>query len=222
MLLAIVGSQGCAVNRTIDPGIALAEAENSQQIPSNYIIQPGDQLDVKFFYTPEFNESVVVRPDGKVSLQLVDDVQAAGQTPAQLDEVLTKAYAGELKDPAVTVLVRTITEPKVYLAGDVAKPGFIPIRTQIGVLQAIDEAGGYLASADLSDVSVIRKGPNNQPITHQVDVEDILDGSLSDSEFLLQPTDVVYVPKRGVAEAANFMDDIRKILMINGLFIPLF
>jgi len=217
-----LGSYGCAAKRTIDPSVALAEAESRYQIPPNYVIQPGDQLDVKFFYTPEFNESVVVRPDGKISLQLVDDVQAAGQTPAQLDEILTQAYSGELKDPAVTVLIRTITEPRVYLAGDVAKPGFITVRSKIGVLQAIDEAGGFLDTANINDVSVIRKGPDNRPMTHEVDLEEILEGSLSDSDFLLEPKDVVYVPKRTVAKAANFMDQIRKIIMLNGLFVPLF
>jgi protein involved in polysaccharide export with SLBB domain len=135
---------------------------------------------------------------------------------------LTNAYSGELKDPAVTVLVRTLTEPRVYLAGDIAKPGFITVRNKIGVLQAIDEAGGFLETANINDVTVIRKGPNNQPLTHEVDVENILDGELSDSDFLLQPTDVVFVPKRGVAKVAGFMDQIRKILMLNGLFIPLF
>jgi protein involved in polysaccharide export with SLBB domain len=223
MLMIVMGFYGCAVKRPVlDPKVALAEVESRYEVPPNYVIQPGDQLDVKFFYTPEFNESVVVRPDGKISLQLVDDVQAAGQTPAKLDEVLTEAYSGELKDPAVTVLVRTITEPRIYLAGDIAKPGFITVRNKIGVLQAIDEAGGFLETANLNDVTVIRKGPNNQPITHEVDVEDILDGELSDSDFLLQPTDVVFVPKRGVAKVASFMDQVRKILMLNGLFVPLF
>ncbi|WP_133716164.1 MULTISPECIES: polysaccharide biosynthesis/export family protein [Methylocaldum] len=222
-LIIIMGCYGCTVNRPVlDPSVALAEVESRYEVPPNYIIQPGDQLDVKFFYTPEFNESVIVRPDGKISLQLIDDVQAAGINPAKLDEVLTNAYSGELKDPAVTVLVRTLTEPRVYLAGDIAKPGFITVRNKIGVLQAIDEAGGFLETANINDVTVIRKGPNNQPLTHEVDVENILDGELSDSDFLLQPTDVVFVPKRGVAKVAGFMDQIRKILMLNGLFIPLF
>jgi len=222
-LLMMLGCYGCAAHkRVIDPSAALAEAKSRYEIPPNYVIQPGDQLDVKFFYTPEFNESAVVRPDGKISLQLVDDVQAAGQTPAQLVELLTKAYSSELKDPAVTVFVRATTEPRVYLAGDVAKPGFIPARDKIGVLQAIEEAGGFLNTADLNDVSVIRKGPDNQPVAHEIDVEDILDGSLSDSDFLLQPEDVVYVPKRTIAKAANFMEQVQTILMLRGLFIPIF
>lgn len=222
VLTALLGCQGCAVKRSHDPGATLAEVESRYEVPANYVIQPGDQLEVKFFYTPEFNESVTVRPDGKISLQLVDDVQAGGKTTAELDEFLTEAYSKELKDPAVTVLVRTMTEPKVYLAGDVANPGFITVRNKIGVLQAIDEAGGFLDSANINHVSVIRKGANDRPETHEIDLEEILDGSLSDSAFLLQPKDVVYVPKRTVAKAANFMDNVRKIIMLNGLFIPLF
>lgn len=223
VLTALLGCQGCAVKkRSIDPGVKLAEVESKYDVPHNYIIQPGDQLEVKFFYTPEFNESVTVRPDGKISLQLVDDVQAAGKTTAELDEFLTEAYSEELKDPAVTVLVRTMTEPKVYLAGDVTNPGFITVRNKIGVLEAIDEAGGFRDSANINNVNVIRKGPNGRPETYEIDVEAILDGSLSDSAFLLQPKDVVYVPRRTVAKAADFMDNIRKIIMLNGLFVPLF
>ena len=65
--------------------------------PPVYIIQPGDQLDIKFFYNPELNENVTVRPDGMISLQLVDEVNAAGMSPAQLDDVLTQKYSHELK-----------------------------------------------------------------------------------------------------------------------------
>ena len=74
-----------------------------------YIIQPGDQLDIKFFYNPELNESVTVRPDGKISLQLVDEVQTAGLQPAELDEMLTRRYSQELKKPEVTVIVKSFT-----------------------------------------------------------------------------------------------------------------
>ncbi len=74
-----------------------------------YIIQPGDQLDVKFFFNPELNESVTVRPDGKISLQLVDEVQAAGLQPAALDEMLTRQYSRELKKPMVTGRSRSLS-----------------------------------------------------------------------------------------------------------------
>ena len=86
--------------RNLPPANQLQAAQPSS---APYIIRPGDQLDIKFFYNPELNESVTVRPDGKISLQLVDEVQAAGLEPAELDARLTEAYSQELKKPMVTV-----------------------------------------------------------------------------------------------------------------------
>ena len=95
---------GCATNQAgtkIDNPVLASAPEK----PPQYFIQSGDQLQIKFFYNPELNEAVTVRPDGKISLQLVDEVQAAGLTPAQLDDFLTDRYSKELKKPAITVIV---------------------------------------------------------------------------------------------------------------------
>jgi protein involved in polysaccharide export with SLBB domain len=91
--------------------------------PALYIIQPGDQLDIKFFYNPELNENVTVRPDGLISLQLVDEVHASGLTPAQLDDLLTQKYSRELKKPMVTVIMRSFTMQRVYVGGEVNRQG---------------------------------------------------------------------------------------------------
>jgi len=93
-----------------------------------YIIQAGDQLDIKFFYNPELNDSVTVRPDGKISLQLVDEVQAAGQTPAQLDDFLTEKYAKELRKPVITVIVKSFASQRVYVGGEVNRQVLWPLR----------------------------------------------------------------------------------------------
>ena len=76
---------------------------------------PGDQLDIKFFYNPELNEAVTLRPEGKISLQLVDEVQAAGLPPAELDARLTEAYSRELKKPMVSVIVRSFKGQRIYV-----------------------------------------------------------------------------------------------------------
>ena len=94
---------GCATNEPMQTTMPVTQVPPQPQPLAQYIIQPGDQLDIKFFYNPELNESVTVRPDGKISLQLVDEVQAAGLEPAELDAKLTEAYSQELKKPMVTV-----------------------------------------------------------------------------------------------------------------------
>ena len=101
--------------------------QTSPYLEQEYRIQVGDQLDIKFFYNPELNEQVTVRPDGRISLQLVHEVMTAGLTPAELTGLLTKKYAAELKKPEVTVIVRSSGGHKIYVDGEVAKPGMFSL-----------------------------------------------------------------------------------------------
>jgi polysaccharide export outer membrane protein len=115
-LLLAASLIGCATNPAIQKAIPVSEMPQAQE-PAAYVIRPGDQLDIKFFYNPELNESVTVRPDGKISLQLVDEVQASGLQPAELDAMLTEAYSRELKKPMVTVIVRSFKVSEFMWAG---------------------------------------------------------------------------------------------------------
>ena len=119
LLLAMIS---CA---TSQPAVTPAEVQmkSEPQKPAPYVIHAGDQLDIKFFYNPELNESVVVRPDGKISLQLIDEIQAAGLQPAELDQKLTDLYSRELKKPVLTVIVRSFTGQRVYVGGEVMPGG---------------------------------------------------------------------------------------------------
>jgi len=173
--------------------------------PLVYIIQPGDQLDIKFFYNPELNDSVTVRPDGKISLQLVDEVQAAGQTPAQLDDFLTKKYAEELRKPAITVIVKSFASQRVYVGGEVNRQGFVALAPGMSPLQAVIEAGGLKETADPAAVLLIRKVPENQPVPVRMDLKGTLDGTAMGTGIQLQAQDVVYVPKTFIAEANKFV-----------------
>ena len=103
-------------------------SQTGQAAPNqDYQIQIGDTLDIKFFYHPELNESVIVRPDGRISLQLVHEVQASGLTPETLRENLRGKYEPQISKPEITVIVRSFTAQKVYVDGEVAKPGLIPL-----------------------------------------------------------------------------------------------
>jgi protein involved in polysaccharide export with SLBB domain len=190
----------------------------SQAIAPAYVIQPGDQLDIKFFYNPELNDSVTVRPDGNISLQMVDEVQAAGQTPAQLDNFLTEKYAEELRKPVITVIVRSFASQRVYVGGEVNRQGFVSLAAGMSPLQAVIEAGGLKETADAGAVLIIRKGPENQPVPVRVDLMGTLDGSGTQSGIQLQPLDVVYVPKTFIAEANKFVKQyIEDLLLFRGV-----
>ena len=183
------------------PSPASAEPQKAPPPAEEYRIQAGDLLDIKFFYNPDLNEQVTVRPDGRISLQLVKTVVAAGLTPEQLTDQLTKAYGAHLKEPEITVIVRSFGAQRVYVDGEVGKPGMIPLAGPTTVLQAISQAGGFLYTGNATDVLVIRRGPENQPLAMMVNLEKVRDGTDLNQDIYLKPFDIVYVPKTAITNA---------------------
>ena len=178
-----------------------------------YRIQVGDQLDIKFFYNPELNEQVTVRPDGRISLQLVREIIASDLTPAQLTDLLTQKYATNLQRPEITVIVRSFGSQRVYVDGEVAKPGIVPLVGFVTVLQAISQAGGLKDAARRGEVIVIRHGTANKPIALTVNIEKVIDGTDMRQDIPLKPFDIVYVPKSPIANVNVWVDQyIRKNL----------
>ncbi|HTP66822.1 MAG TPA: polysaccharide biosynthesis/export family protein [Geobacteraceae bacterium] len=182
----------------------------------DYIIQTGDQLDIKFFYNPELNEvSMTVRPDGRISLQLINEIQAAGLTPAQLTEALGKSYAKELANPGVTVIVRTFSSQKVYVDGEVTRAGVVNLTGPMTALQAIAEAGGFKDTAKPGEVIVIRKGADSKPETIALNLENARTGEDRGQDIVLAPYDIVYVPRSTIADINLWVDQyIRRMIPI--------
>jgi len=197
----------------------------SHDYPAEYRIQPGDQMDVKFFYNPELNESVTVRPDGRVSLQLAPEIPAAGLTPAELTQALKKSYARELDQPEITVILRSFTGQLIYVDGEVNKPTLVPLSAAMTVLQSIAVAGGLKDSARTSEIVIIRRGPEGKPRVFAVDLSRVLDGTDTGQDVALMPFDVVYVPKSAIANVNVWVDQyLRKNLPLSvgfGLSYPL-
>ncbi|MCB9978427.1 MAG: polysaccharide biosynthesis/export family protein [Rhodospirillales bacterium] len=195
-----------------------ATPEDVSKAPA-YRIGPGDVMDVKFFYSPDLDETVAVRPDGRISLRLVDDVAAAGLTPLELDHDLTARYAKKLPEkPDLSVILRGFENQRIYVTGDIRTPGEYPLKSGLDVMQAITTAGGFLETARPDFVLLIRKTAGGPAKVYRVNMSDpMLDpekdgGSLA----LLAPTDVIYVPRSGVAQANLFVDQyIRKLLFLN-------
>ncbi len=199
IILITILVAGCAGKNKIST-MPAAQPEYKQGQEA-YVLQPGDNLDVKFYYNPELNEAVTIRPDGKISLQLIDEIPAAGLTPAQLDDALTKAYAKQLKRPVVTVILRTFEGRKIYVGGEVGNPQVLNIPGKITALQAIINAGSFKKDAKLSSVIIISRGPDNRPIVRTVDLKKALNGEATGDDYLLKPFDIVYVPKTELARA---------------------
>jgi len=214
---AITMLLGCASRQTPIKSKA-HEFPNTTRQQSPYLLQPGDQLEIKFFYNPELNETITVRPDGKISLQLVDDLQAAGLKPSQLDGLLTHKYSRELKKPMITVIVRSFTSQRIYVGGEVIRQGLIDLTAGMTPLQAVLNAGGFRETAKPKSAIVIRKGLDNRPVPIKMNLNDAMYGKSGSADFLLQPQDIVYVPKSTIAKLNKFVDQyIEGLLMFRGV-----
>jgi protein involved in polysaccharide export with SLBB domain len=218
LAIAVMGTIfGCNhINSTTPPTDAASPANPSLVPP--YVIQPGDLLDIKFFYNPELNESVTVRPDGYISLQLVNEVKAAGLQPSQLNETLTQRYAGELKKPVISIIVRTFAGQRVYVGGEVNQQGLITMPAGLTALQAVMQSGGFKVTAQPSETLVIRKGLDSRPVPVRVDLDSMLSGRTDSEDFRLQPDDIVYVPKSAIAKANQFVNQyVEQLFLFRGV-----
>ena len=180
-----------------------------------YHIQIGDQLDIKFFYHPELNESVTVRPDGRIALQLVQELKVVGMSPLQLKEKLTKDYSVELDKPSIAVIVKAFNSQRVFVDGEVYKAGLIPMIGPMTVLQSIAQGGGVKDTARTSEVIVIRRVAENKVASLVVNLDDAIDGSDMGQDILLQPNDIVFVPKTPIANVDVWVDQyIRRLIPV--------
>jgi polysaccharide export outer membrane protein len=219
LILAAILLFVLAACATSQPAAAPAQAQmQAAQRPSPYVINAGDQLDIKFFYNPELNEPVTVRPDGKISLQLIDEIQAAGLQPSQLDQKLTDLYSQELKKPVLTVIVRSFTGQRVYVGGEVNRQGLITLQPGLTALQAVFQSGGFMETAQPAETLIIRKGADNKPIPLRIDLSEVMAAGDPGVDYPLQPDDIVYVPKSAIATANKFVNQyIENLLLFRGV-----
>ena len=180
-----------------------------------YRLRPGDELDVRLIHNPEFSDRVIVSPDGQISMPLVGFVPAAGRTPRELQAELQGRFRRELRQPDVSVIPRTFAQQRVFIGGEVGTPGVYDLPSQIGVLQAVITAGGFRPTAREDGVILIRRTPQNRPAMRLVNVESMLDRGALDEDIPLQPFDVVFVPRSGIAQVGWFVDQfIRQVLPV--------
>ena len=201
---------GCGGKDTTPPPIENPPVYG--EVMGDYYLQPGDNLDVKFFYNPELNDNVTIRPDGKITLQLIDEIQAAGLTPEKLDEVITDAYCEVLKEPVASVILKEFGGQRIYVGGEVNSPQVLNVVGRINALQAIFDAGGFRDNAKLSKVIIVSRGYGNLPLVREVNLKNALKGELSEKEYLLKPFDMVYVPKTNLAKSSEFITQIYKFI----------
>ena len=175
-----------------------------------YTIQVGDEFDVKSYYNPELNEHVTVRPDGKIALPIVNELYVVGLTPDEVANQLTQRYGSEFKQPQVSVILRTFASQKVYVSGQVNKPGLVNIVGNLTALQAISVAEGFKDDASETQIIVIRRGPSNQPVVAEINLKAAIKGDDSTQDVMLQPFDIVFVPRSRIANVNRFVQNFIK------------
>lgn len=174
---------------TVQP--AIQEAAGAQD--PTYVIGTDDVLAVVFWELPSHSAEVVVRPDGKITLPLLNDIAAAGLTPDQLRVAITTAAAKFIREPAVSVIVKQINSRKVFVSGQVARPGPYSLTSPTTVLQLLALAGGPTDFAKKKKIAVMRT-ENGQTQRYKFNYNDVLDGKNLEQNILLEPGDTVVVP----------------------------
>jgi len=180
---------------TAGSGVSAAAAA-SVTPPPDYVIGPDDVLSIFFWREKDLSSDVVVRPDGKISLPVVNEIQAVGLTPDQLRQSVVKAATRFFsEEPTVNVIVKQINSRKVFIVGEVSKPGPYPLLEATTVLQLIAKAGGLTEYADKKHVRVIRAEKRPDGVNWQVEVNyaDILNGVNLKQNVELKPGDTVIV-----------------------------
>lgn len=181
-----------------------------------YTIQVGDLLSVKFFFNKELSEDVMVRPDGRISLQLIPEVMAAGRTPAGLVEVLRGLYSTQLDRPEIAVIVRSFSAQRIYVDGEVMKPGELVMSGPLTVMQAIARAGGVTYNAQPRHVLLIRRDVDGSPRVLELSLKKARKNATPERDPVLIPFDVVYVSKSGIAHVNAWVDQyIRKNIPVD-------
>ncbi len=162
-------------------------------VPADYVIGADDILTIVFWREKDLSSEVVVRPDGRISLPVLQDVHAAGLTPEQLRDSLTKTAEKFVEDPNVTVIVKEINSRRVFITGQVAKPGPYNVTSPMTVIQLIAFAGGLLEYADGKNILVMRT-ENSNPTSYRFNYKEVREGKNLKQNIQLRPGDTVIVP----------------------------
>jgi protein involved in polysaccharide export with SLBB domain len=198
VLLLTAATLGCAAKERPVTFIPLP----SPVSPGEYIVQAGDTLDIKFYYHPDHDQqNLVVRPDGKLLLPLIGDIQAVGMTPEQLAEHIAQRYSFTLREPKVAVDVKTVNTGQVYVGGEVLRPGVIKLKPKMNLIQAVFEAGGPKDEGDIERVVLLRSIGDNQFGYREINLMRIVKHEEPADDAVLAQDDLIFIPKTGIAKA---------------------
>lgn len=178
-----------------------------------YRIGIGDEVEIKFLFAPDLNDRLTVRPDGKISVMLAQDVQAAGLTTEELAANLKKKLAKQVKQLDMVVVVREFGSQRVFVGGEVNRPGPVQLVGRETLLQILNQVGWLTPEAGGDKVVVVRRAADGRENIYPVDLKRLAKGDAMEQNIVLQAGDIVLVPPSDAVEAGRWIDqNIRKIL----------
>jgi polysaccharide export outer membrane protein len=181
------------------PGPGFASREN------RYRIQPNDVVDVQFRYTPEYNFTGAVQPDGFLAMQVVGDVKIGGLTLAEASAAIAKQAAARLRDPEVTVLLKDFVKPHFVVAGEVARPGTYDLRGEVTAIQAIAMSGGFKESSKRNQVILLRRVNPDYAEVKVLDLKQLMSPSKIREDIRIRPDDMLVVPQNRVSRVEPYV-----------------
>lgn len=225
VLVLVLAAATCATAQEVkaqDARVsATAGAADSGVTPGNrnprYLIRRGDSFDVEFAYTPELNQTVVVQPDGYISLRDVGTIAAAGQTVPELERTIVTAYSKILHDAVVSISLKDFDRPHVIVGGQVAKPGQYELRSDLTVSQALQLAGGFTEEAKHSQVILFRPVSKDLVEAKLIDVKKMMKSRNVNEDIHVQNGDTIFVPQNAISKIRRYLPSQSVGLAVNTL-----
>src|SRR5580700_2476812 len=182
-----------------------------------YTLRAGDVLELQYRYTPEFNQTVTVLPDGYINLNLVGDVRVSDLTVAQAHDLIVEKASARLNDPELNLILKQFQQPYIVVAGEVNKPGKIDLRDNTTAMQAVLLSGGFLPSAQTSQVLLFRKINGDTAEIKVINLGKLRKTSDLEHDLMLESGDMLFVPRDKLERVSRYI----KILNIGMYFNPL-
>lgn len=221
-ITAVLCVCACFGQQGVPPVPPPAASQATPNQPPDYILRAGDEIEIRLFYHPDMNGSMVIRPDGKISFPLVGEQKADGLTPAELSLAISKRLDAEIKNSQSTVIVKRFSDFRFYVGGEVVNSGVYQLSQPMTTLQAILQAGGFKPTAQPKNIMIVRAVDRQ---TAQIIKLTLNSSSIEKLEaknnIALQPLDIVYVPKSGIARANDFVEQYIKRLSPASLILGL-
>ena len=194
------------------PGDGDSAARGGKQLPKlqkprskRYRLNPGDVLEISYRYTPEFNQTVTIHPDGFIVLPIVGDVELAGLTLSEAKQLILKKASQRLRDPEISIFLKEFQRPYYIVAGEIVSPGRFEMNEEITALQAVMLAGGFKGSAKTSKVFVFRKINKEMAEVKMLDLKKIKTTSDLENDLNLETGDIVFVPRNKFSKFEKYI-----------------